>query len=128
MTRKLLSIISIVIFSIIIGMVKICQATILQPTLNNPLSNTANDLLELRNLAPQILTSAAIIIFVIVILVGGFSYMGAGGNSEATEKAKRILFWGIIGLVVVFIGVAAINLIYGSLTTSPTATPTAITT
>jgi hypothetical protein len=41
------------------------------------------------------------IIAVVIILLGGFKWMTAGGNEEKTSEAKKLLGAGIIGLVIV---------------------------
>ena len=41
------------------------------------------------------------IIAVILILYGGFKWMTAGGNEENVGAAKKIIFSGIIGLVII---------------------------
>ena len=41
------------------------------------------------------------IVAVVIILVGGFQYMIAGGNDEKIKKAKQWIISGIIGLVII---------------------------
>jgi hypothetical protein len=41
------------------------------------------------------------ILAVVIILVGGFKWMTAGGNEEQVEEAKKILVAGVIGLVII---------------------------
>lgn len=41
------------------------------------------------------------LIAVIMILVGGFKWMTAGGNEEKVEGAKKLLIAAIIGLVII---------------------------
>jgi len=41
------------------------------------------------------------LIAVIMILVGGFKWMTAGGNEEKTEGAKKLLIAALIGLVII---------------------------
>jgi len=41
------------------------------------------------------------IIAVVIVLVGGFKWMTAGGNEENVESAQKILISGVIGLVIV---------------------------
>jgi len=42
------------------------------------------------------------ILFLIIIIVGGFKWMTSGGNQEDIEKAKKMLTAGIIGMIIVF--------------------------
>ena len=41
------------------------------------------------------------LVAVIMILVGGFLWMTAGGNEEKVDKAKKLLIAAIIGLVII---------------------------
>lgn len=43
------------------------------------------------------------LIAVIMILIGGFKWMTAGGNEEKIESAKKLLTAAIIGLVIVLL-------------------------
>ena len=49
----------------------------------------------------KIIYSILGIIFLLVILYGGFTWMFAGGVSEKTQKARSILINGVIGLVII---------------------------
>ena len=41
------------------------------------------------------------IVAVVIILLGGFKWMTAGGNEDKVKEAKRLLVAGIIGLVII---------------------------
>jgi len=41
------------------------------------------------------------IVAVVIILIGGFKWVTAGGEEEKVKKAKKYIFQGIIGLVIV---------------------------
>ena len=41
------------------------------------------------------------IISVVIILIGGFKWMTAGGNEEKVGEAKQLIFSGIIGLAII---------------------------
>ncbi|MBD3311351.1 MAG: hypothetical protein GF349_02540 [Candidatus Magasanikbacteria bacterium] len=41
------------------------------------------------------------IIAVVIILIGGFQWMTAGGNDEKVANARKIIFAGIIGLAII---------------------------
>lgn len=41
------------------------------------------------------------IVAVIIILLGGFKWMTAGGNEEKTIEARKLIVSGIIGLVII---------------------------
>lgn len=56
------------------------------------------------------------VIAVIIILIGGFKWMTAGGNEDKVSEAKKMLGYGVIGMVIVLAawGVATfvVNSIY----------------
>ena len=41
------------------------------------------------------------IVAVVIILIGGFTWMTAGGNDEKVAQAKKWIFSGIIGLAII---------------------------
>ncbi len=41
------------------------------------------------------------IVAVVIILLGGFKWMTAGGNEEKVTEAKKLIISGIIGLVII---------------------------
>lgn len=68
------------------------------------------------------------VIAVVIILLGGFKWMTAGGNDEKVKSAKKLIFSGIIGLVIVISAYAIASFVIESIisaTTSSTTTTTA---
>jgi len=49
------------------------------------------------------------IVAVLIILLGGFKWMTAMGDSEKTKKAKELIVAGIIGLVIILSAYAIAN-------------------
>ena len=49
------------------------------------------------------------LIFIILILYGGFTYMTAAGDSKRTEKAIGILRDSVIGVAIIFISYGIVN-------------------
>jgi len=41
------------------------------------------------------------IIAVVVILIGGFKWMTAGGNEEKVAEARRLIIAGVVGLIII---------------------------
>ena len=41
------------------------------------------------------------IVAVVIILLGGFKWMTAGGNDDKVEEAKKLILSGIIGLAII---------------------------
>ena len=55
------------------------------------------------------------IVAVVIILIGGFKYMVAGGNDEKTSEARKLIFSGIIGLAIILSAFAIAKFVLGSL-------------
>ena len=55
------------------------------------------------------------IVAVVIILIGGFTWMTAGGNEEKTEKARKMIFAGIIGLAIILSAYAIARFVINSL-------------
>ncbi len=63
----------------------------------------------------KVALTLAAIIAVIAIVVSGFMYVTAGGDEQKAAKAKKALIYAIIGLVVIGISVAIVNLVVNTL-------------
>lgn len=55
------------------------------------------------------------IVAVVIILIGGFEWMTAGGNEEKTGEARNRIFAGIIGLAIILSAYAIAQFVIGSL-------------
>ena len=55
------------------------------------------------------------IVAVIIILIGGFMWMTAGGNEEKVGKAKKLLVGGIIGLAIILSAYAIASYVIGQI-------------
>ena len=82
-----------------------------QVCLDNPLgeSNPNPQALigKIINAVLGIVGSLALAMFI----YGGFTWMLAGGNSEAVTKGKNILVWATMGLVVIFTSYALVHFV-----------------
>jgi len=56
------------------------------------------------------------IVAVVIILIGGFEWMTAGGNEEKTGEARNRIFAGIIGLAIILSAYALAQFVITSLT------------
>lgn len=55
------------------------------------------------------------VIAVVIILLGGFTWMTAGGNEEKIKKARGLIMAGIIGLAIILSAFAIARFVVGSL-------------
>ncbi len=61
------------------------------------------------------------IIAVVIVLIGGFTWMTAGGNEEKVGEAKKWIFAGIIGLAIILSAFAIATFVINNLVTATTA-------
>lgn len=55
------------------------------------------------------------IVAVVIILIGGFKWMTAGGNDDKVKSAKKVMISGIIGLVIVLSAFAIAQFVISSI-------------
>ncbi len=55
------------------------------------------------------------VVAVVIILLGGFKWMTAGGNDEKVAEAKRLIIAGIIGLAIILSAYAIASFVISSL-------------
>lgn len=53
------------------------------------------------------------VLAVIAFVISGILYLTAAGNEEQAEKAKEVMLYAIIGLVVALIGLVVVNAVAG---------------
>lgn len=58
------------------------------------------------------------VIAVVIILLGGFKWMTAGGNDDKVKDAKKLIYSGIIGLVIVLSAYAIASFVIDSIITA----------
>lgn len=76
---------------------------------------------DVRQTAAQIINVALGflgIIAVVIVLLGGFKYMIAGGNEEKTSEAKKLIVSGIIGLAIILSAWAITSFVISRLVTA----------
>lgn len=62
------------------------------------------------------------VIAVIMVIYAGVLYVTSAGNDDAVGKAKKILLYAGIGLLLVFVSYALVNTILGAVTAGSTTT------
>lgn len=60
------------------------------------------------------------IVAVVIILAGGFTWMTAMGNEEKADKAKKMIFAGIIGLAIILSAYAIAKFVIDKLISATT--------
>jgi len=55
------------------------------------------------------------VVAVVIVLLGGFKWMTAGGNDDKVQEAKRLLIAGVIGLAIILTAYAITSFVIGAL-------------
>lgn len=55
------------------------------------------------------------IVAVVVIIIGGVTYMTSSGDAGKVKKAKDTILYGVIGLIVCVLAAAIVNFVIGNL-------------
>lgn len=58
------------------------------------------------------------LIAVVLVIYGGFKWMTSGGSEEKVDEAKKLLYSGIIGLVIILSAYALSSFVLSTLTTA----------
>ena len=56
--------------------------------------------------------STIINVALVIILIGGFKWMTAGGNEEGVESGKKAIGQGIVGLIIIFVAFAITRFVF----------------
>ena len=60
-----------------------------------------SDIISFLTRMASVLIIFGAIVFMIMLLYGGFTYLTAAGNPENEEKAKKTLIWAVIGIIII---------------------------
>lgn len=60
------------------------------------------------------------IVAVVIVLIGGFTWMTAGGNEEKVGEAKKWIFAGVIGLAIILSAYAIASFVITNLVSATT--------
>lgn len=79
--------------------------------LGNPTGTGINAFANFISMTIGVMTIVAFIWFVFVFITGAISIIGAGGDKQAMETAKKKITTGLIGVVVVIAAIFIIDLV-----------------
>lgn len=83
--------------------------------LYNPLGASVNSLPKLINNTIRGLLGLVGAISLIMIVIGGITWMTSAGNADHVRRGRDTLVWAVIGLVAVFLSYAVINFVFTAL-------------
>ncbi|MBM4177517.1 hypothetical protein FJ208_01820 [Candidatus Gribaldobacteria bacterium] len=89
------------------------KAVTADPALGDTLGLGSADLKETVIKIVQWALGLLALVAVIMIIVGGFQWMTAGGNEEKVDKAKKLISAAVIGLIIVLLAWAIVIFVIG---------------
>lgn len=95
----------------------------LDPWGGNALKNNVKEITGLGERDPRNIAASVIriilgflgIVAVVIILLGGFKWMTAGGNEDKVGEAKKLITAGVIGLVIIIASFAIATFVLDAL-------------
>lgn len=73
---------------------------------------------NILNIVKIIILAIGLGIAIIVLIIGGITYMTAGGDAEKADKGKKLIINAIIGIVIVLAAAFILGLVQGLLVSS----------
>lgn len=73
------------------------------------------DIRIIASMIINIITRMLVIVFILLIFYGGYTYMMAKGDEEEVRKGKGILRTGIIGIAIIFSSLSIAKYVVGSI-------------
>ena len=121
-TQKLVSVLvmGMSLFTVAPALAQITPGEVLPSTIQPAIGLASADV---RVTVARIITVAMSllgIIAVVIILIGGFTWMTAGGNDEKVGEAKKWIFSGVIGLAIILSAYAIATFVINQLITATT--------
>lgn len=96
---------------------QICQQSAAKTNstvLENPLGNV-NSVSQLYGRIIYAFLGLSGAVALVMFILGGFSWMTAGGNDEKVKKGKDTLLWATLGLIIIFSSYAVLKTIFETL-------------
>ncbi len=69
------------------------------------------DVFSVANTAVNVILSVIGVVAVVVIIIGGITFMTSQGDSNKVAKGRNTLIWGVVGLVVALVASAIVNFV-----------------
>ncbi len=94
----------------------ILAATTIDPTIDEITGggDLKNSVINILN----VIIGALGIVAVVVIILGGVTYMTSSGDAGKVKKAKDTILYGVIGLIVVILAAAIVNFVVANVVAS----------
>lgn len=121
---------SLLIITTVLAVALPVQATNLNPWGNDQLKQNVQTITGLGNRDPRDIASSVInvilgflgIVAVVIILIGGFKWMTAGGNEDKVSEAQKLITAGVIGLIIILAAYAIAKFVLDQLVSATNAT------
>lgn len=111
--------ISVAVTVIALALPLLVSAQILPPAppglATTPIGSSSNTITAIIVRIVQIALSLAGLIAILFLIIGGFRYVTAQGNEDATETAKHTILNAIIGIVVIILAYVILSVVQNAL-------------
>lgn len=99
----------------IFSLLLLAQAkTVLAVQLYNPLGNVNSFPALVNNVIKGVLGLVGAVALVMIV-IGGITWMTSAGNADRVRRGKDTLLWAILGLIIIFVSYAVINFVFTAL-------------
>jgi len=107
-----------IIYSILLSTILLTTGATCNKTLSdlwggNSMNLEFSDIAKVINMVINWLVSAAAVLAVLFLIIGGVQYIFSLGNTEASEKAKKSIFEALTGLIIIMVAYLVIKFIAG---------------
>ena len=121
-TQKLVSVLvmGMSLFTVAPALAQITPGEVLPSTIQPAIGLSSADVRVTVARIIRVAMSLLGIIAVVIILIGGFTWMTAGGNDEKVGEAKKWIFSGVIGLAIILSAYAIATFVINQLITATT--------
>ncbi|PIQ79019.1 hypothetical protein COV81_03595 [Candidatus Peregrinibacteria bacterium CG11_big_fil_rev_8_21_14_0_20_41_10] len=118
---------ALLVFNVVFMVPALAQGLTVGNDLPTALAGAPTDIRALAQLLLNYLLGFLGLIAVIFIIYAGFLYVTAAGEDDNIGKAKKIIMYSIVGIIVILASAAIVNFALGS-TSGASTTPTSSTT
>lgn len=83
--------------------------------LYNPLGDSVNSLPVLIGNAIRGVLGLVGAVALVMIVIGGVTWMTSAGNADRVRRGKDTLLWAILGIIIIFVSYSIVNFVFSAL-------------
>ncbi len=121
--QKVSSVVMLVLVAFLVALPILAQIDVGLDPLQNEVGYSTRDLRAVVGSIIKTVLGFLGVVAIVIILIGGFKWMTAGGSEEKVGEAKKWLISGIIGLAIILAAYAITTFVISSLMEATISTP-----